>query len=501
MKMKRLISFICAVCMTGCIAPYNSSISLNFISKVSAADSSNEVKFTAIGQYTQVKLQNTTETPAWYSDNVNVASVDSNGKITAVGEGSCTVYAVFSNQMLSFPITVTLPEEVTDIIIGNINLSNEKPGAELTVSGVDLTDAVWSSTDTSVASVSSKGVITAVGSGNCKIIASLGGKNYIINVSSSYVPSTGPAVTEVNLGTLELSNGSSSAVISLNGVPAGTIINWSSTDESVASVTQDGKVTAVNKGECQIIAVIDGIKYITIVKSSYDPTIVKPTVVNLGDMKLTNSSASGTIKLSGVPEGAEIIWSSTDENVASVDQSGKVTAVGSGNCQIIALINGIKYTMNVTSEYVPKAEPEISTDSTVINGIGSSISLTIKNTDEKPQWISTDLNVATVDENGIVTAVGKGTVVIIANVGGKPYSITITVNDRIIYGDVNNNGEVDITDAAKIMSYVSNSEKYPLNDKQLDIADVNQRGDGISNMDSLAVQKYLAQIIKSLPES
>ena len=354
--------------------------------------------------------------------------------------------------MLSFPITVTLPEEVTDIIIGNINLSNEKPGAELTVSGVDLTDAVWSSTDTSVASVSSKGVITAVGSGNCKIIASLGGKNYIINVSSSYVPSTGPAVTEVNLGTLELSNGSSSAVISLNGVPAGTIINWSSTDESVASVTQDGKVTAVNKGECQIIAVIDGIKYITIVKSSYDPTIVKPTVVNLGDMKLTNSSASGTIKLSGVPEGAEIIWSSTDENVASVDQSGKVTAVGSGNCQIIALINGIKYTMNVTSEYVPKAEPEISTDSTVINGIGSSISLTIKNTDEKPQWISTDLNVATVDENGIVTAVGKGTVVIIANVGGKPYSITITVNDRIIYGDVNNNGEVDITDAAKIMS-------------------------------------------------
>ena len=269
----------------------------------------------------------------------------------------------------------------------------------------------------------------------------------------------------------------------------------------MASVTQDGKVTAVNKGECQIIAVIDGIKYITIVKSSYDPTIVKPTVVNLGDMKLTNSSASGTIKLSGVPEGAEIIWSSTDENVASVDQSGKVTAVGSGNCQIIALINGIKYTMNVTSEYVPKAEPEISTDSTVINGIGSSISLTIKNTDEKPQWISTDLNVATVDENGIVTAVGKGTVVIIANVGGKPYSITITVNDRIIYGDVNNNGEVDITDAAKIMSYVSNSEKYPLNDKQLDIADVNQRGDGISNMDSLAVQKYLAQIIKSLPES
>lgn len=73
--------------------------------------------------------------------------------------------------------------------------------------------------------------------------------------------------------------------------------------------------------------------------------------------------------------------------------------------------------------------------------------------------------------------------------------------DDIIYGDVNHNGDIDISDAAKIMSYVSNSQKYPLTEEEINIADVNQRGDGIGGMDALAVQKKLAQIITELPES
>lgn len=73
--------------------------------------------------------------------------------------------------------------------------------------------------------------------------------------------------------------------------------------------------------------------------------------------------------------------------------------------------------------------------------------------------------------------------------------------DKFIYGDVNFNGEVDINDAVIIMSYCSNSSQYPLSDKALKAADVYAHGDGVSNMDALAVQKYIAQIIESLPES
>ena len=51
------------------------------------------------------------------------------------------------------------------------------------------------------------------------------------------------------------------------------------------------------------------------------------------------------------------------------------------------------------------------------------------------------------------------------------------------------------------MSFVSNSSQYPLSDKGANNADVSSRGDGISNMDALAVQKWLAQVIEELPES
>jgi len=79
--------------------------------------------------------------------------------------------------------------------------------------------------------------------------------------------------------------------------------------------------------------------------------------------------------------------------------------------------------------------------------------------------------------------------------------VQITPSGVTMWGDANCDGDVNITDAAKIMSYVSNSEKYPLKDQELKNSDVNQSGDGINNMDALSIRKKLAQIITELPES
>ncbi|MCD7891729.1 MAG: hypothetical protein LUG26_08345 [Ruminococcus sp.] len=51
------------------------------------------------------------------------------------------------------------------------------------------------------------------------------------------------------------------------------------------------------------------------------------------------------------------------------------------------------------------------------------------------------------------------------------------------------------------MSYASNPEKYPLSDQGRLNADVNKNGNGISNMDALAIQKLLANSLGELPES
>ena len=70
-----------------------------------------------------------------------------------------------------------------------------------------------------------------------------------------------------------------------------------------------------------------------------------------------------------------------------------------------------------------------------------------------------------------------------------------------IMGDADLDGDVSINDAVLIMSYVSNSSAVSMSTQALENADVYYRGDGVSNMDALSIQKYLAQIIGELPES
>ncbi|MBQ8297662.1 MAG: hypothetical protein IJX77_07765, partial [Ruminococcus sp.] len=82
-----------------------------------------------------------------------------------------------------------------------------------------------------------------------------------------------------------------------------------------------------------------------------------------------------------------------------------------------------------------------------------------------------------------------------------PPTTTEAPDDDILYGDADLSGDVNINDAVKIMSYVTDSAKYPMTEAEINSADVYQRGDGLSNMDALAVQKKLAQLINDLPET
>ncbi len=78
---------------------------------------------------------------------------------------------------------------------------------------------------------------------------------------------------------------------------------------------------------------------------------------------------------------------------------------------------------------------------------------------------------------------------------------TTVVDKDIVYGDTDLNGVVELNDAVMIMSSIADPENYVLTEQQILSGDVYQCGDGISNMDALAIQKYLAQLISELPES
>ena len=81
---------------------------------------------------------------------------------------------------------------------------------------------------------------------------------------------------------------------------------------------------------------------------------------------------------------------------------------------------------------------------------------------------------------------------------------TATASDSkpsdIVYGDVNSDNIVTIADAVLVMQAISNADEYKLSEKQADCADVYNRGDGVSSMDALSIQKFVADVITELPE-
>jgi hypothetical protein len=76
-----------------------------------------------------------------------------------------------------------------------------------------------------------------------------------------------------------------------------------------------------------------------------------------------------------------------------------------------------------------------------------------------------------------------------------------SVTGDILWGDADLSGEINAADAVLIMSYTANPEKYPIDDAAIPYCDVYANGDGINNMDALAVQRYISQLAETLPES
>lgn len=78
---------------------------------------------------------------------------------------------------------------------------------------------------------------------------------------------------------------------------------------------------------------------------------------------------------------------------------------------------------------------------------------------------------------------------------------TASEDEDVVLGDSDLSGDVELNDAVLIMCHIADEESFPMDEQQKNNADVYQRGDGVNNMDALSIQKKIAQLIPSLPES
>ena len=180
----------------------------------------------------------------------------------------------------------------------------------------------------------------------------------------------------------------------------------------------------------------------------------------------------------------ELQWTSKNEQVATVDYKGNVTAISEGTTQIDLNVRGKTETIiiKVTDPTIKHIE-NIALNQTEIDlkrGESGNLIATISPEDtiddKKIVWTSSNETVATVDENGKVTAQNNGTATITAEtVNGKKATCLVTVKN--MQGDIDGNGKVNGKDWNMMYEYIN--ETRELTEEEFNRADIN--GDGKVN--------------------
>lgn len=209
------------------------------------------------------------------------------------------------------------------------------------------------------------------------------------------------------------------------------VLEWDSSNETVAVVDAAGKVTSVGDGSCVITAKsTDGTNISATCEIVVNSKVYVESVTVTPDKLELYTGEQGDLKAVVLPENATVTtvkWSSSNESVATVDAAGKVTAVGAGECTVTA--TSTDDSSKKGSCEVKVLEKEFSIDPyerTLYVGESFTISYMVK-PPVKPVFISETESVASVDENGVVKALSAGVSRIKVSAHGKELYCNITV--------------------------------------------------------------------------
>lgn len=218
-------------------------------------------------------------------------------------------------------------------------------------------------------------------------------------------------------------------------------VEWTSSDESVATVDATGMVVAVSAGEADITASVTDSEMSAVCKVTVKVTAKDITVPENLDVKLNDGNET-SVEATVSPADAtnvEVSYASTDEAVATVDKDGKVQVLQPGECDIVTTLTQegkkvvekkthIKAFYEVEGITLDKTEGVLTAGNTVT--LNAAV-LPEEVADETTvTWTSSDEKVATVDENGKVTAITAGETTITANAGEKSATYKLTVQAK-----------------------------------------------------------------------
>ncbi|MBQ3498335.1 MAG: Ig-like domain-containing protein [Clostridia bacterium] len=391
----------------------------------------------------------------WVSDSTNIATVDEDGNVTAVAKGTAIITAITDdgNFVAQCQVTVnesvkgiSMAEEEVDATVGNpIQLI-----VNIDPAGASNQKLYWDSLNENVAKVSDSGIVTGVKTGTTTITVTTDDGGFTasckVNVTN---PVRGVALNDT---TMTIYNGTSKqlfATVTPLDADNPSLI-WSSSDDTIVTVDENGVVTAGNSTGSAVITVrtVDG---------GYTATCTVKTGKKVTDVYISDSQVllvpglTHQLTATVMPLKAlnrVVTWASTNEAVATVDQNGLITAHKAGTAVIIVETDDGNYSKTCTVTVDNSAQGFELTSHDEYIAVNGKVQLNGRFTPSDAQnkavtWTTSDSAIASVDENGLVTGKKAGSVVITATTvdgGYRDYCIVRVVG---ITGNVTTNTVVD----------------------------------------------------------
>ncbi len=372
-------------------------------------------------------LTATNRTIEWSSTDTNVVTIDSNGTLKAVKAGHCAIFAKSLDNGAEDYINVYVRQPVSTVTLNTNEMTVTKGTvfwlyATILPENADIKVVDWSTSDPTIATVDSTGMVTALQAGVVTITATsqdTGDSDFCVVTITDPVTS----ITLLTGDSQTLFVGSQFTIVPevLPIDAPNKAVTYISTNEEIATVDENGVVTALKGGECDIIVttVERGLRaqcHITVIEYLSTITLNETfSYINIGsyiDLVATTTTDTATNK--------SIVWTTSNSAIATVDASGRVSGVAYGTAVITATAADgggatatcvVQVIEPVTSITVSPTELRLIAGDTymlVANVLPENASV------KKLKWESTNPAVATVDEDGEITAVAGGKCRIVA---------------------------------------------------------------------------------------